>query len=88
MKALMQTTRGCPFSCTFCTEGNDYHNKVRRFSPERARAEIQYLARNAEFKVLAMADSNFGMYKQDLEICREIDSTMKSHNWPQGFEGM
>ena len=28
------------------------------------------------------------MYKQDLDICREIASTMKSHNWPQGFEGM
>ena len=28
---LMQFVRGCPFKCTFCQEGEDYFNKVRRY---------------------------------------------------------
>ena len=27
---ITQTNRGCPFTCTFCTEGQRYWTKVRR----------------------------------------------------------
>ena len=88
LKPLMETTRGCPFSCTFCQEGDSYYNKVRRFSYDRIKSEILYLAKNSKSKVLSLADSNFGMYKQDIEICKVIASTMKEYNWPEGFEGV
>ena len=88
LKPLMETARGCPFSCTFCQEGDSYYNKVRRFSYDRVKSEILYLAKNSKSKVLSLADSNFGMYKQDIEICKVIASTMKTHNWPQSFEGV
>jgi len=88
LKPLMQTTRGCPFSCTFCQEGADYYNKVRRFSLDRVKSEILYLARHSKSKTLSVADSNFGMYKQDIDICKEIASSMKTHNWPLALEGI
>src|SRR5205085_5217891 len=32
---ILQTNRGCPFSCTFCVEGLSYYNKVFRNSSEK-----------------------------------------------------
>ena len=88
LKPLMETTRGCPFSCTFCQEGDSYYNKVRRFSYDRIKSEILYLAKKSKSKLFSLTDSNFGMYKQDIEICKVIAESMKEHNWPQGFEGV
>ena len=42
---LVQTSRGCPYSCTFCHDGIDYMNKTRKkFSVDRIREELIYIA--------------------------------------------
>ena len=46
----IETTRGCPFSCTFCQQGEDYYNKVRRVSLDRTKQELKYLAQKSESK--------------------------------------
>ena len=40
---MLQTSRGCPYSCTFCHDGIAYMNKTRAFSPERVREELAYI---------------------------------------------
>jgi radical SAM superfamily enzyme YgiQ (UPF0313 family) len=88
-KPLMQTTRGCPFACTFCQEGADYFNKIRRFSIKRLKDELNYIAKRVKVPSLSLADSNFGMYKEDLEFCKEIVSIReKYNNWPENLEGI
>ena len=32
LNPLIQTSRGCPFSCTFCTDGSDLVRQVNQFS--------------------------------------------------------
>jgi radical SAM superfamily enzyme YgiQ (UPF0313 family) len=88
LKPLMQTTRGCPFACTFCQEGDDYYNKIRRFSLGRVKDELKYLAKKATVTSLSVTDSNFGMYKEDLEFSKEIASVREKYNWPETFEGI
>ena len=36
---MIQTNRGCPFSCTFCQEGESYFTKVKRRSLKRITKE-------------------------------------------------
>ena len=43
---MLQTNRGCPFSCSFCTDGRDAVNQVNRFSQDRVKQEIEYITRN------------------------------------------
>ena len=85
---LMLTARGCPFKCTFCQEGDDYFNVVRKFSFERVCEELDYVASRARNPDLIYADSNFGMYKHDADICREIVRVQEVHGWPKYFVGI
>jgi radical SAM superfamily enzyme YgiQ (UPF0313 family) len=81
---LLQTNRGCPFACTFCVEGLDYYNKINRSQVDRAAAELEYIgSRIKGTRDLFIADSNFGMYPEDLETCREIARVQEKYGWPE-----
>lgn len=91
MLPIIQTNRGCPFKCTFCVEGVDYYNKVAKTKTlEKVDAELNYIAKKmSELRSrggradLHIADSNFGMYKEDLEICRYIADKQKRYSYPE-----
>jgi radical SAM superfamily enzyme YgiQ (UPF0313 family) len=87
---IVQTNRGCPFLCTFCIEGDDYYNKVRRSSREKVDAELEYIGRKMqELRAgggrndLFIADSNFGMYREDLDTARALSRTRQRYGWPE-----
>lgn len=81
---LMQFIRGCPFSCTFCTEGDGYYSKLGRSSPERFLAEAEYVALRVQGQPpLYLADANFGMYKEDVELCQRLGEIQDRLGWPE-----
>lgn len=86
---LIQTKRGCPFTCTFCTEGEKYYTKVGKFTNNRVFDEIDYVGRKmAQVRLqggrndLYIADSNFGMFPEDIETARALAKSRKEHKWP------
>jgi radical SAM superfamily enzyme YgiQ (UPF0313 family) len=90
LSPLMETNRGCPFSCTFCHEGNQLISKVNYFSTERVKAELDYIAaavRRAPFLIsnLIFADPNFAMYERDYEIVEHIEAIQAEQNWPRSI---
>jgi hypothetical protein len=85
---MMQTTRGCPYTCTFCWEGGDYFKKTKRFSNERIKAELHYIAdRVKNIPDFQIVDANFGMFKDDLETAKEIMVVKRGHpySWPKSI---
>jgi radical SAM superfamily enzyme YgiQ (UPF0313 family) len=87
---VIQTNRGCPFTCTFCTEGQAYWNKVRRKDADTISSEIRYIsdkmaALPAERRRwdLLIADSNFAMFEEDLDVCRVLAGEQSSHGYPR-----
>ena len=85
---MIETTRGCPFTCNFCNAGDKYFNRVTMFSLDYIREELNYIApRIAAVGVshLTIADNNFGMYPRDAEICRIIKEAQDRHGWPMGL---
>lgn len=86
---LIQTKRGCPFQCTFCTEGLDYYSKIKRFSVGHVCDEINYIGKkmaqvrlNGGRNDLYIADSNFGMFKEDIETAKALSQTGDRYGWP------
>jgi radical SAM superfamily enzyme YgiQ (UPF0313 family) len=79
---LMETSRGCPFSCTFCHSGMDYESKVRRFSQDRITKELDYIAERVKVPSLLLSDLNWGSYKDDILTAKKIAELRKEKNWP------
>jgi radical SAM superfamily enzyme YgiQ (UPF0313 family) len=70
---ILETNRGCPFSCTFCIWGISALNKVLKFSMKRVKDELSYVANSSyESSAIVLADANFGILKRDVEIAQHI----------------
>jgi radical SAM superfamily enzyme YgiQ (UPF0313 family) len=80
---VIETNRGCPFSCTYCNWGSATVSKVNRFSLDRVMEELDYIARRVrDNDNLTVADANFGILKRDLEIAEKIESLWQSQGYP------
>lgn len=75
---IMETNRGCPYSCAFCYWGGATRSKVRPFPLERIREEITFIVTHAaQDATLFLADANFGILPQDVEIAEWLVAELK-----------
>lgn len=82
---FIETNRGCPFTCSFCHTGNDYFHKIKNFSPERVKEEIEYIGKKCHelgITNLHLADVNFGMYPSDRLTCDYLLEAKNKYSWP------
>ncbi|MBM09234.1 MAG: hypothetical protein CMF69_06620 [Magnetovibrio sp.] len=82
-KPMLQTTRGCPYSCQFCHEAQTYYQKVYSMSFDRVIEEINYFrSKGSEHAYLSITDSNFGILKRDVQILEYLSKSRKDTGWP------
>ena len=84
---MIETNRGCPFTCTFCVQGTKFYSKIHNFSVERIKEEITYIAKrirshSPNMGTLRIADSNYGMYERDIDISGHIGQMQRDYAWP------
>ncbi len=79
---LMECNRGCPFGCTFCVDGIGARSKVNKVSVARLEAELTYIAQRHNGKYLFIADTNFGMYPEDVEFCKIMAEIKERYHFP------
>ena len=82
--AGLETTRGCPFSCTFCDWGMATTSRVRRFPRERIFRELDWVSRQ-EVRVVWMHNANFGLFPHDVEIARYVAKLKEETGFPEVF---
>ena len=80
----VETNRGCPFKCTFCTVGSR-SGKLRTHSIEYVQKEIQYLCEYSPSRILRFADSNFGILPKDIQIAKFVAELRKETSYPTGI---
>lgn len=79
---MLQTSRGCPYTCAYCHDGISYMNKLCRFSQQRINDEIMYVFYRHKVANLALSDTNFGIYEEDMETVRLVAALRNHHDWP------
>jgi radical SAM superfamily enzyme YgiQ (UPF0313 family) len=71
------TSRGCPYSCKFCSSSSFWGQKVRFFSASRVVNEIEILHINYNYNYIYIYDDLFSINKQRL---KQIISILKQRN--------
>jgi len=84
LSPIIETNRGCPYSCSFCVWGG-LGGKLRQYDLQTIIEEVRYIAQNSvnSTKVLYIADSNFGILKRDREIAETIMECRSKYGFPQ-----
>ena len=80
--AVLETNRGCPYSCSYCDWCAD--KKTRFFPMEKVLAEINWLSEN-KIAYCFGADSNFGMFERDYDIALALVEAKKKTGYPEVF---
>ncbi|MEO6084597.1 MAG: KedN5 family methylcobalamin-dependent radical SAM C-methyltransferase [Umezawaea sp.] len=83
--ALLETNRGCPYKCSFCYWGGAVGQRVRAFSRERLRQEIELFAQH-KVHTLVLCDANFGMMPIDLEFVQDVIAAKARYGFPKSIE--
>ena len=80
--SVLETNRGCPFSCAYC----DWcaKKKVRQFPIEKVNAEIKWLS-DHKIEYIFCADANFGLFERDEDIIETLISYKKATGYPDVF---
>ncbi|MEU0336045.1 KedN5 family methylcobalamin-dependent radical SAM C-methyltransferase [Streptomyces sp. NPDC006193] len=83
--ALLETNRGCPYKCAFCYWGGAVGQRVRAFSRQRLRQELEMFARH-KVHTIVLCDANFGMLPIDREFVEDMIEVRNTYGFPKALE--
>lgn len=69
----MNTSRGCPFNCVFCSVGSIWGKEYTYFGADRIISEIEYLIKKYNAKGIYFREDNFTLNLQRTEeFCKKL----------------
>ena len=82
---MLESNRGCPHRCTFCDWGALTFSKIKKYSMDRIRKDIDWAADYGS-EYLLFADANFGIFKdRDEEITDYVIELKEKIGQPKMF---
>tara|TARA_B100000886_G_C20423136_1_gene492529 strand:+ start:924 stop:3038 length:2115 start_codon:yes stop_codon:yes gene_type:complete len=85
LSPLLESNRGCPYSCTFCAWGVGSGNKLIKKDYHKFLSEIWYVAERSKNDVWFLADGNFGILKEDVEIAKNFKELREKFGYPNAI---
>lgn len=82
--ASQETSRGCPYQCSFCDWGSNVMAKIKKFSTERLVEELKWFSIN-KIDLLYNCDANYGILPRDIELTQKMVDINKATGFPKKF---
>lgn len=80
---LLETTRGCPYACTYCGWGDKFYCRLQVKDEEMVYEELRYIQKYSKTNELSINDSNFGiMGERDKKIALFMKKMHEKHGFP------
>jgi len=82
---MVQTSRLCPYTCSFCVSGKN-RGKLRAFNLDQVREELIYIGKRFNDRkdhVLHIVDENFGILDRDKEVAKFVRHTSDTYDYPK-----
>jgi len=79
---LIETSRGCPYKCSFCDWGGGTYTKTVKKDFSTVLDEISWAAEN-EVDTISFTDANFGMFGIDIEYINHVIKVKKKYGYPK-----
>jgi putative methyltransferase len=77
--SIIETTRGCPYGCTYCDWGGGINTKVLKKPIETVKQDIDAVCQ-LDLSFLYFADANFGIFgERDVEIIKYLAKQRKKN---------
>lgn len=80
----IETVRGCPFTCAFCTIGG-LPPHLRKHSLGFIKEEILYLKEHSSHRILRISDPNWGIIEQDIQVAEFIRKLHDTTGYPSSL---
>lgn len=80
--ALLETDRGCPYTCSYCEWGGATEDKVYKFSLEQSYANIMWQGEH-HIPYVFVCNANFGLPKEDVQIAEFFAEAAAKYGYPQ-----
>ncbi len=78
----MNTSRGCPFNCSFCSVGSIWGKEYTYFSADRIISEIEYLIENYNAKGIYFREDHFTLNMERTKLfCRKLIEKKINIHW-------
>lgn len=77
-----ETSRGCPFGCTYCEWGGGINSKVTFKSTELIIQDIDFIMDYVKPFFFSFTDANFGIIDRDVDIIKHICKWKKEKDVP------
>lgn len=81
LRLTYETTRGCPYSCTYCEWGGGIGGKVSAKSIETVKKDIDLMSM-LKIQMIDIVDANFGILDRDIEIINYLRDNKKKYGCP------
>ena len=80
VKIILDTTRGCPYSCTFCEWGGGTSSKVVFKPLSETLQELKIVFSILEPAYIDIINANFGVVKEDITVAEYIADKQAEYN--------
>lgn len=82
VRLMIETSRGCPYKCSFCDWGGGTFTKTIKKPMATVMDELEWCGEN-HIDMISLTDANFGIFEIDINYAQKLSDTKAKYGYPK-----